>query len=143
VVVLRVLALFLVPLLLAASTFGDPDRKIWERIIHDVHLPGYRIYTPDPDMRRLLRKIRDIEIVERCEDATLAIETKEAKIPAGQCKNVPILTDSYRIFLEDKRAIGAFFWLKSRPTILFSAPRIERFHVDLDKEMQNYLEDIQ
>jgi len=139
---LRALALLLVPLLLAASVFGDADRKIWERIIHDVRLPLYRVYTPDPRMRLLLRDIRGIEVVERCEDATLAIETKDAPIPENRCKDVPILTNCYRIFLKDRRTIGAFFWLKSRPTILFSAPRIERFHVDLDKEMQNYLEDI-
>ena len=140
--VLKKLVALLAPLMLSASIFGPIDKRIWQRMIRDVKLPYYRVYTPDPSLRALLKKIPGITVVRDCTRATLAIETKSAKIPPAECRDVPLLSNGYRLFLEDRRVIGAFFWLKSRPTIVFSRPRCERMHLKLDQEMQEYMEEI-
>ncbi len=134
--------LLLAGLVLSAFASEDPDVKVWSRIISDIRLEEYRIYVRDPQLRRLVDRIGWIRRVDRCSEATLAIESREYPLTGAECASVAKLANDYRLFLRDKGAVGAFFWLKSRPTILFSAPRLRRFGLEVDEEMRQYMEDL-
>ncbi|BDY11790.1 hypothetical protein [Hydrogenimonas cancrithermarum] len=140
----KLLFILLVPLLLlfAASSDHEVNARIWHRIIFDLSLPEYRIYTPDKQLRKVLEKIPNIHLEDRCEYATLIIETRNAPVPVTKCPSIPRLSNDYRLFLRHKNDIGAFFWMKGRPTIIFSRPRIEAFGLKIDKEMNDYMENI-
>jgi len=121
----------------------DIDIKIWKRLIYDLSLKEYKIYTIDKKLKDILCKIPGITMVENCEFATLIIESKKSVVEDKKCENIPRLSNNYRLLLTHSNEIGAFFWMKGRPTIILSKPRLERFGLKVDIELQDYLEEIE
>ncbi|WP_353662675.1 hypothetical protein [Hydrogenimonas sp. SS33] len=121
----------------------DINRKIWKRVIFDLSLDGYRLYTEDRNMARLFSGIARLMIVDRCEEATLIVDTKGYVVKGNACRAIPRLTDNYRILLECPDEIGAFFWMKGRPTIIFGRERLQRFGLQVEDEMKDYVEDLE
>jgi len=60
-----------------------------------------------------------------------------SKILLG-CEEKPLFTDSYMSFLNEENAIGAFYWKKGRPNILFLRHRVEKFQLHMPKKLQKY-----
>ncbi|WP_456381004.1 hypothetical protein [Hydrogenimonas sp.] len=137
-----VYAVLLATRLLAAS-MDDIDIRIWKRIIFDLSLKEYKIYTLDTKLKEMLEKIPGITLVEDCTRATLIVETKESVVTDRRCSYIPRLSNDYRLLVKNPNEIGAFFWMKGRPTIILSRPRLKRFGLEVDEELQDYLEDIQ
>lgn len=54
------------------------------------------------------------------------------------CTNKPIFTDNYPLFKENTNVIGAFYWSKGRPNIMFSSKRMEKFNMGLPTSLQKY-----
>ena len=128
---------------LFAMPTEDIDIKIWKRIIKDLSLEEYKIYTVDEKLKDILCKIPGITIVEDCEVATLIIESKKAVVKDSRCENIPRLSNNYRLLLTQPNEVGAFFWMKGRPTIIFSRQRLEKFGLKVDIELQDYIEEIE
>jgi hypothetical protein len=130
----------LVPLF--ASPAEDIDRKIWKRIIFDLSLAEYKIYTLDRKIKAILCKIPGIQLVEDCAEATLVIDTKRHVVTDETCRSIPHLTDDYRTLLKNHDEVGAFFWMKGRPPIVMSGPRLKRFGLKVELELEEFIEEI-
>ena len=125
-----------------AAKIDDAEVKIWSRLIFDIRLDKYRIYALDPEIREVIKKIKGADLVDSCKKATLAIESKLYPITEKDCINIPKISNDYRLFLKDNGAVGVFYWLKSRPTILFSKHRLQEFGIGVDDEMKEYVESL-
>ena len=134
-------------MLLSVSIFAQPpeevDVKLWRRIIVDLGMKRIKIYATDVRMQEILYRIPEVALAKRCSEATLVIDTKGHRTDEHACMDIPHLTDDYRTLLKEKNAIGAFFWLKGRPTIIIAGPRLERYGLKVDAELQDYIEDIE
>ena len=128
--------------LYSANMDLEIDMKIWKRIIFDLSLKEYRIYTIDKKLQDILCRIPGITLVKDCDRATLIIETKKTVVTDERCANIPRLSNDYRLLVKNSNEIGAFFWMKGRPTIILSKPRLEKFGLKVDIELEDYLEDI-
>jgi len=51
-------------------------------------------------------------------------------------------TNNYQKLLVDKKYIGAFFWSKSRPNIVFIKDRLDQRNIILPKEYNQFVEDL-
>ncbi|WP_456451224.1 hypothetical protein [Hydrogenimonas sp.] len=127
---------------LFANSIEDIDVKIWRRIIYDIKLPEYKVYTADIRLKEILCQIPGIELVTDCKEATLIIDTKESRVADAVCQSIPRLTNDYRTLLKHRNEIGAFFWMKGRPTIVISGPRLERFGLKVELELEEFIEEI-
>ncbi len=78
------------------------------------------------------------EIVTHCEKADILLITyaKEVNI---KCQN-KIIFGTRKKTLSTKNTVGAFFWQKGRPNILFYKSRIEKIGLDLGKDFQKYID---
>ncbi len=121
----------------------DIDVKIWKRLIFDIRLDAYRIYTADERLRAILCRIDGVELVEECSRATLIVDTRESHVDSRKCLAIPHLTDDYRTLLKNRDEIGAFFWLKGRPTIIIAGPRLKRFGLEVETELEDFVEEIE
>ncbi|WP_300361776.1 hypothetical protein [Hydrogenimonas sp.] len=133
----------LLSVLYSSNLESEIDRKIWKRIIFDLSLKEYRIYTIDRQLQDILCKIPGITLVKDCTQATLIIETRKTVVTDERCLEIPRLSNDYRLLVKNANEIGAFFWMKGRPTIILSKPRLERFGLKVDIELEDYLEDIE
>jgi hypothetical protein len=61
-------------------------------------------------------------------------------MPPQQCSNKPIFTNNYRLFKNFPQIIGAFFWQKGRPNIIFDAERLKEQNIVLDPSYDKYIE---
>jgi len=127
---------------LLGQTGEEIDVKIWRRLIFDIKLDAYRIFTLDERLRAILCRIEGIELVEDCLDATLILDTREKHVASEACRAVPHLTNDYRTLLKNRDEVGAFFWMKGRPTIIISGPRLKRFGLEVDAELEDFVEEI-
>jgi len=112
-------------------------------MIFDLSLKQYRVYTEDEKIKTLLIQIPGIDVLPSCTDATLIIDTKHNIVKGNECEAIPRLSNDYRLMVRKKDEIGAFFWMKGRPTIIFSKPRLQRFGLTVAPELQDYLEEIE
>lgn len=72
-------------------------------------------------------------------NAHLLIVSK--KIPENISSNAVIITTEYSLLAKDPRILGAFFWQKGRPNLLFLRERMQKSNVTLDREFDKYIED--
>lgn len=91
------------------------------------------------DQKNMIQQSNKINAVENAADARLIIVAK--KIPQNLFKNSIIITTEYSLLEKDDRIIGAFYWQKGRPNLLFLRERMEKAHITLGHEFDKYIED--
>lgn len=52
-----------------------------------------------------------------------------------------IFTTDIDLFYNDERVIGAFYWQKGRPNLIFLRERLEAYELPISSELQDYIED--
>lgn len=77
-------------------------------------------------------------LVTRCDDADIVVVSTLKHLPKS-CENKVLLGTRY-MHLDDPRVVGAFFWQKGRPNILFYRERLDAMHITLGKEFEKYIE---
>ena len=77
-------------------------------------------------------------LVENCKDADVVILSTLKNLPEA-CKG-KILFGTRYMHLRNPQVIGAFFWQKGRPNILFYQYRLDQHHIKLNENFQKYIE---
>lgn len=88
------------------------------------------------------------EVIKHSENMQLANSEKEAefyliekKLPKTIKKNVLIFTTNIDLFYDNDQVIGAFYWQKGRPNLIFLRERLKKYNIKLSSEFENYIED--
>lgn len=135
---MRALLLFLLIVLPLFSTEAKWTRLLLEQMINNIdHTGTQKVYTPDAKIRSYLEGLERILLVERCGDADLVV-TESAEEERG-CTDKPAIVLSYRAFKQRSDAIGAFFWQKGRPTVVYSHTRLKAFGLVVSDELKKYV----
>ena len=79
-----------------------------------------------------------IELVNECKDADLVLISTFENLPEA-CKGKILFGTRYS-HLRNPNVIGAFFWQKGRPNILFYQYRLDQHDIKLDENFQKYIE---
>jgi len=94
------------------------------------------IYTEDENIVSIIKKIKHISISKDCKDADYVLNNLN-KLNSS-CKKPEIVFD-YSIYRKDSNAICVFFWQKGRPTIRFSAKRLQNFGLKVNGELSKFV----
>jgi len=78
-------------------------------------------------------------LVKHCKDADVVVLSTLKNMPEA-CKG-KILFGTRYAHLRNPQVIGAFFWQKGRPNILFYRDRLAKNHIKLDASFEKYIED--
>jgi hypothetical protein len=91
------------------------------------------------ELKNTLQQSKKIDSVEDFNNARIIFVSK--KIPENISSNTIIITTNYSLLIKDQRVLGAFFWQKGRPNLLFLRGRMQKANVTLGHEFEKYIED--
>ncbi len=80
----------------------------------------------------------NLKIVTECKDADIVILSTTVNIPK-ECASKLLFGSRYS-HLKNKNVLGAFFWQKGRPNILFYKKRLKKQKIVLDSSFDKYIE---
>ncbi len=92
-----------------------------------------KIYTRDKN-KPVFKKSKDMVLVNDCINADIVF----GAFYDAKCAKKPHFATTYKDFIKDKSAIGAFYWKKGRPQLRFSRKAFEKFHLILPKILEKY-----
>ena len=115
---------------LASSIFNT----IVSSITHKKNAAVYLYY----DIESVSRYPDKLQVVKDCSIADVVLLSSIKDIPK-ECESEILFGTRYS-HLKNKNVIGAFFWQKGRPNILFYRDRLAKHHIKLDKSFDKYIE---
>lgn len=86
-----------------------------------------------------LSKNKDIITVETCEEADIVILHSVDDLSSSCAKKI-VFTDYYKTYLNNEDVVGAFFWQKGRPNIVFRREVLEEKSIILSSTFNKYIE---
>lgn len=89
--------------------------------------------------KEIIRHSSKMESVNDPKAARFLIITQ--KVPPGLSGKHILFATDYALLNKDERFIGAFFWQKGRPNLLFLRDRLNKADLSLGREFDKYIED--
>lgn len=127
-------------LLTSLTLFADDisiEKKIYETFFAALSpLEKPHIYTDTP-IASLALESDKFELTDSCKDADIAIMTR-SDMPYD-CRKKIVFGTRYR-HLNKKYVIGAFFWQKGRPNIVFQRTKLRQKNITLPPELEEFAE---
>ena len=137
-ILLKVIVLFL----LITNMYSNSNKN--EIKIHDViakeifHKDTINTYISSEELNSKIQKYSKYIISSKIENSKYIILSDDIKIANS---NVILFVTSYSLLKTQKNAIGAFYWKKNRPTIIFIKERLEKKGITLSDSFKKYYED--
>ena len=135
----KVLLLLAVVLTLLGADLS-PREKLLSVIAHAL-VPSKkpRVYIEDAQWRMKIGPIRGIVFIDQCMTADLVLTRDPAKV-LRQCPDAILFLTTYRAYRSMPESVGALFWQKGRPTLLFHRKALEQRSLVLPAELRAYEE---
>ncbi len=115
---------------LASSIFTMIAKNITKKV-----RPNIYIHRKIP---AISKSSETLNIVSECSEADMVILSTTKNIPS-ECAQKILFGTRYS-HLKNKNIIGAFFWQKGRPNILFYQKRLDKKNITLDSSFNHYIE---
>lgn len=140
--------IYLLLLTLTITLYASNIRLIQANIISTithalVHKSSPTIYMDDPTFRSIDLKPHNIKMVRYCLDADI-IFTNNIDALRKTCtlfKHTLVFVLSYRDYVRyEDQVVGAFFWQKGRPNIIFNRKKLTELGISLPKQFEKYIE---
>jgi len=127
----------LILILLVSSLFSNTyETRLYEKIIPDIFQKHVVVYT-DVESREFFNNKNLFSITNDCLKADIIVG-KKFTIITKECMEKPFFTTSYRAYRKYKNSIGAFYWSKGRPQLIFSLDKIDEFNLILPENLKRY-----
>lgn len=123
---------------------GADSSAIAAKIIDKVvvsFFPDTKIYAwgENTEHAQIIRNSSRMEFSSTPSRAYFILVSK--KIPENLHEDTIIFTTEYDLLAKDQRVVGAFFWQKGRPNLLFLRDRLQSSNLKLGREFDKYIED--
>ena len=104
------------------------------------HNTIHKIWSDDITVKNSFKELKDYRVVNDINKAELLIIKDKSSLKGYSSKGYVFVLD-YNLLNEIPQSFGAFFWKKGRANIVFIKPRIDKLHLKLSKELQDYEEE--
>ena len=139
---LRSILIFL--LLVVSLAFGYEEEihkveaKILSEMAHILAKKSKKVkVATSPDLKYIIKYSKILYQVNNCKKAQILITGDEKLLK--RC-NKPAIVTRYYLLKKYKNAIGAIYWKKGRPNVVFVKDRLEMFKIRLPDRYRKYLE---
>lgn len=137
VLILKKLLLILLTLTFSFADDISIEKKIYETFFAELS-PREKPYVyVDTPIASLELKSDKFILTDSCKKADIAIMT-QSDLPYD-CRKKVVFGTRYR-HLKKKYVVGAFFWQKGRPNIVFQRTKLRRKNIELSPSLQEYAE---
>ena len=130
----------LISLLLFAQLSANDvkiEKTIYESIFSSLHNENKPVIYSDSDVDSLGLGSEYFTLTKVCENADIVLMTQSA-LPE-ECQDKVVFGTRYR-HLKKEYVIGAFFWQKGRPNIVFQKEKLDKHHIILTNSLSAYVE---
>jgi len=120
----------------------DSTIKIYNKIITSIFVTKKPlVYVANKEYHDILKFSKKITIVNRAEKASIAIVTTKEELDNLKKinPNIMIFVTKENLLFYDTSVIGAFYWKKGRSQLIFIKNRLERYHIHLPKEYNQFI----
>ncbi len=112
--------------------------KILEKIAEDItHKNKINVYVIGYDRKKIINFSNHFILVEDIQKADIVIVDKYKRI--SELKNKIILTTDFNLLKEIPESIGALYWKKGRPHIIFIKERLKDYNIKLSDDYKRYI----
>ena len=124
---------------LFSSNIKKLEAQILSSIAHSlVHKKSVNICIDDKNFKCLGKYAKGLNIVS-CGRADIVFTSKDKDI-SKKCKTSLIFSTSYYLYEHSPMIVGAFFWQKGRPNIIFRQKQLKHLGIILPKNFQKYID---
>lgn len=113
--------------------------KIYDKLFYGVFKKNIiYVYTNNQTYKTVILGSQYLKLVDNVDDANIVLFSSGDDL-TYKMKNKLIFATDYDSFRDNSNAIGAFYWNKGRPEIVFSGERLENAKLSLSGEFERYL----
>ena len=130
------LILFLLFIAFNSSLFGASSESKIVRLIFNSLYPNNSTllsFTNEAKKEVILKEAR-LRVTRLCSSSSILYSSSYP----DECHNKPLFTDNYKTFKKNPNAIGALYWKKGRPNIIFLKSRLQKFGLSLPSKLKKY-----
>ena len=128
-------------LLLLIVNFGlsqDINSKLYEKILKGIFPSAEEISIYVTDEEEKFNFKSNIKIVRVIENSNLILLNSENY--NKKFKNKILFVSSYKNLIKYENAIGALYWKKGRPQIIFLKDRLKKYGLEIEPYLSKYIE---
>jgi len=127
-------------LIITTVNAGDIKKasSIFNMVIKNIthkHAPKVYLHV---EIESIKKYPKNLKITTRCSDADVVVLSTVKYIPST-CKDKILFGTRYS-HLKNTNVVGAFFWQKGRPNILFYKKRLDKYNIRLGSGFDKYIE---
>ncbi len=124
---------------LFSSNVKKLEAQILSSIAHSlVHKKSVNICIDDRNFKGIGKYAKSLNVVS-CGRADIVFTSKDNDINK-KCKTSLIFSTSYYLYEHSPMIVGAFFWQKGRPNIIFRQKQLKHLDIALPKNFQKYID---
>lgn len=106
-----------------------------------LHKKEIKVCAFDEEYKKLKGDTFRFTLVDSCENADLIITTSMSNIPLECEKSKALfLVTKYQEYKKSSLPIGALFWQKGRPNLIFSVSRFKELSLVVPSSFEQYME---
>ena len=116
--------------------------KIYNKVLTSIFKQQVPIiYITNREYRDILRYSNKIKISDNPNKAILAIVTTKDEIDKIKHinPNIIIFATKEKLLFDNQSVIGAFYWKKGRSQLIFIKDRLDRYHIQLPDEYNQFI----
>jgi len=103
-----------------------------------IHKNEILVFIKDKKNVEITKHSNHLKEVSSCNEADIIFTDGKEKIKCN--KKVLVFATNYLAFRKSPKAIGAFFYQKGRPNIIFRKENLKKHNITLPKEFEKYIE---
>lgn len=96
-----------------------------------------KIWTKARHFKNVLQQSKRLQEVSTCKEADILIYDRVDTIPLG-CEKKMVFVTRFRLLHSFSSAVGAFFWSKGRPQLLFVSKRLRQREIRLPSSLEQF-----
>ncbi len=113
--------------------------KIYDKLFYAVfQKDSILVYAKDPLYKSVILNSQNLKLANSAEEASIIIISSQDEV-TNKTKNKLLFATDNDIFIDNENAIGAFYWQKGRPEIVFSKARLKNAKLSITQEFERYL----
>lgn len=111
--------------------------KIYDKLFYAVFKKeDIKVYVNDKEYKEMILSSQYLKLTQEIENSDIIIITKEEEI--NEIKNKIAFTIEKEFLDKNENIIGAFYWNKGIPEIIFIKKRLEKYNLNLLESFQKY-----
>ena len=132
---MKKLILFFILVMQVSAVDPRVTAQIYDRLVGAIFSAEHiGVHAANPEYRKVVEYCTRLHLTS---DARIILAKDQSEIPAGSI--LPVFSGSYALLVNNPSVVGAFYWEKNHPKIVFVRSRLKRFGLRVAPDFAKYV----